>query len=110
LSVLDVLRNGRARRFRLNEEALGYLESAPLSKATRNWLLAECSDQDWDEKAFVERLDTRWPKLSVQQRQAILSAAAVAAYHAEEGIPLLRLRRCAAVQLDRGRVGPVLGA
>ena len=94
LSVLDVLRNGRERRFRLNDEALGYLESAPLSKATRNWLSAECKDQDWDEKAFVQRLDTRWPDLSVQQRQAILSAAAVAAYHADEGIPLVRLLVC----------------
>jgi hypothetical protein len=94
LSVLDVLRNGRERRFRLNEEAMGYLESTPLSKATRNWLLAECSDQDWDDKAFVERLDERWPNLSVQQRQAILSAAAVAAYHAEGDTPIVRLLVC----------------
>ena len=94
LSVLDVLRNGRERRFRLNEEALGYLAPTPLSKATRTWLAAECSDQDWEEKVFVERLDTRWPNLSVQQRQAILSAAAVAAYHAEEGMPLVRLLVC----------------
>ncbi len=94
LSVLDVLRNGRARRFRLNKEALGYLESVPLLTATRNWLWAECNDQDWAERAFVERLDTRWPKLSVPQRQAILSAAAVAAYHAEAGISLVRLLVC----------------
>ena len=94
LSVLDVLRNGRGRRFRLNEEALGYLASVPLSKATRTWLSAECSDQDWDEQTFVERLDTRWPNLNTQQQQAILSAAAVAAYHAEEGIPIVRLLIC----------------
>jgi hypothetical protein len=94
LSVLDVLRNGRARRFRLNDEALGYLKSTPLSKATRNWLLAECSDQDWDEKTFVAHLDAKWPKLNVQQRQAILSAAAVAAYHAEEDTPLVQLLVC----------------
>jgi hypothetical protein len=94
LSVLDALRNGRARRFRLNDEALGYLEPMPLSKATRNWLSAQCSDQDWDEKTFVERLDARWPKLNVQQRQAILSAAAVAAYHAETDTPLVRLLVC----------------
>ena len=94
LSVLDVLRNGRARCFRLNEEALGYLESVPLSKATRTWLAGECSDQDWDEQTFEERLDTTWPKLNTRQRQAILSAAAVAAYHAEEGIPIVRLLVC----------------
>ena len=94
LSVLDVLRPGRERRFRLNDEALGYLESTPLSKATRNWLLAQRSDQDWDEQTFVERLDTNWPKLNVQQRQAILSAAAVAAYHAEKDLPIVRLLLC----------------
>jgi hypothetical protein len=94
LSVLDVLRNGRERRFRLNEEALGYLESTPLSKATRHWLAAECSERDWDERTFVERLDTRWPMLNVQQRQAILSAAAVAAYHAETDRPRVRLLLC----------------
>jgi hypothetical protein len=94
LSVLDVLRNGRERRFRLNEEAMGYLESTSLSRATRNWLWSQCSDQDWDEAAFVERLDSNWPQLSVQQRQAILSAAAVAAYHAETDLPLVRLLLC----------------
>jgi len=94
LSVLDVLRNGRERRFRLNDEAMGYLASTPLSKATRTWLSAECRDQDWEEKAFVERLDTSWPNLSVQQRQAILSAAAVAAYHAELSTPVVRLLLC----------------
>jgi hypothetical protein len=94
VSVLDALLNGRARRFRLNEEALGYLASAPLSKATRTWLATECSDQDLDEETFVERLDTRWPNLAAQQRQAILSAAAVAAYHANEDIPLVQLLVC----------------
>ncbi len=94
LSVVDVLRPGRERRFRLNDEALGYLESTPLSKATRNWLSAQRSDQDWDEQTFVERLDTNWPKLNVQQRQAILSAAAVAAYHAEKDLPIVRLLLC----------------
>jgi hypothetical protein len=94
LDVLDVLRNGRERRFRLNEEALSYLETVPLSKATRSWLWGECSDQDWDEKTFTARLDTRWPKLGGPQRQAILNAAAVAAYHAEEDGPVVRLLVC----------------
>jgi hypothetical protein len=94
LSVLDALRNGRARRYRLNGEALGYLASVPLSKAVRTWLSAECSDQDWDEETFVTWLDTRWPNLSGQQRQAVLSAAAVAAYHAATDTPIVRLLVC----------------
>ena len=42
----------------------------------------------------MERLDANWPKLNVQQRQAILSAAAVAAYHAETDTPLVLLLVC----------------
>ncbi len=94
LSVLDTLLNGRARRFRLNEEALSYLQSVPLSKAMRNWLSGQRSDQDWDEETFVKRLDTRWPNLGVPQRQAVLSAAAVAAYHAAGDVPIVRLLVC----------------
>jgi hypothetical protein len=41
----------------------------------------------------LERLDARWPNLNTQQRQAILSAVAVAAYH-EVGTPLVRLLVC----------------
>ena len=94
LSVLDVLRNGRARLFRLNDEALGYLASVPLSQAKRHALLVWRSEQDWDEQSFVDQLDTRLPHLSVQQRQAILGAAAVAAYHAEGDVPIVRLLIC----------------
>ena len=94
LSVLDVLRNGRERTFRLNDEALGYLESVPLSKAKRHVLSVWRSEQDWDEPTFLDRLDTQWPNLSVQQRQAILGAAAVAAYHAEVGVPVVQLLVC----------------
>jgi hypothetical protein len=94
LNVVDVLRNGRERRFRLNDEALSYLEATALSQAVRLWLRDECSDQDWDEPTFVQRLDTSWPKLSSEQRQAILNAAAVAAYHAEADWPIVRLLVC----------------
>jgi len=94
LSVLDVLRNGRERMFRLNDEALGYLDSVPLSKAKRHVLSVWCSEQDWDEPTFLDRVDTGLPNLSVQQRQAILGAAAVAAYHAEVGLPIVQLLVC----------------
>jgi hypothetical protein len=94
LSVLDVLRHGRARLFRLNDEALGYLASVPLSQAKRDALWVWRSERDWDEQSFVDQLDTRLPNLSAQQRQAILGAAAVAAYHAEVDVPIVRLLIC----------------
>ena len=94
LAVLDVLRNGRQRRFRLNQEALTYLEGVVLSKAARQTLQTWCSEVDLDEATFQQRLDTWLPKLSVQQRKAILDAAAVAAYHAETDFPVIQALIC----------------
>ena len=94
LTVLDVLRQGRQRIFRLNEEAFGYLEKVSLSKAAQQILPQWRSEKVWDEAAFVKRLDTALPNLNIQQRTAILGAAAVAAYHAERGIPIVDTLVC----------------
>ena len=94
LSVLDVLRQGRERVFRLNAEALGYLKSLSLPKATRQTLLAWCDEQDLDEAVFLNRIDTHLPALGRLQRKAIIDAAAVAAYRAEVGVPVVRLLVC----------------
>ena len=94
LTVLDVLRQGRERIFRLNEEALGYLEKVALSKAARQTLPDWCSEQDLDEDAFLGRLDSALPDLNTQQRKAIIDAAAVAAYHAEKDFPVVDTLIC----------------
>ncbi len=94
LSVLDVLRNGRKRIFRLNVEALGYLENLPWSKAAWCTLQSWSREQDLEENAFLERLEATLPKLSQQQRKAVLDAAAVAAYHAETDFPVVRALVC----------------
>lgn len=94
LSVLDVLRHGRKRIFRLNREALAYLEHLPFSKANRQVLLAWCSEQDLDEPTFLARLDSLLPDLGAQQRKAIIDAAAVAAYHVEKDVPVIQALLC----------------
>jgi len=97
LSVLDVLRNGRQRIFRLNAEALGYLENLPWSKTAwcslQSWA-TESGEQDLEESAFLERLEATLPKLSQQQRKALIDAAAVAAYHAETDFPVVQALVC----------------
>ena len=97
LSVLDVLRNGRKRIFRLNAEALEYLENLPWSKTAwrslQSWT-AEGGQQDLEECAFLERLEAALPKLSQQQRKALMDAAAVAAYHAETDFPVVQALVC----------------
>ena len=94
LSVLDVLNNGRKRLFRLNEEAIGYLSSIPWSKAAWQIIQSWKSEQDWEETAFVERLEEGLPGLSKQQRKTLIDAAAVAAYHAQKDYPVVQALVC----------------
>jgi hypothetical protein len=94
LTALDVLRQGRKRIFLLNEEAFGYLENVALSNAARAVLPKWRSEKVWEETVFVKRLDQALPNLNVQQRTAILGATAVAAYHAEKGVPIVDTLVC----------------
>jgi len=95
LSVLDVLRNGRQRIFQLNDEALGYLErQLHWSKAVWGILQGWAAEQDLDESAFLARLEAELPALGKQHRKALLDAAAVAAYHAETGFPVIKALIC----------------
>jgi hypothetical protein len=94
LSVLDVLRNGQPRTFRLNAEALGYLEQVGLSAVTRQTLAQLPGEQDLDEASLRQWLDEHLPKLGPQQRKWMLDAMAVAAYHAQVEFPVVRLLVC----------------
>jgi hypothetical protein len=95
LSVLDVLRNGRKRIYRVNAEALGYLESQmKWSKAIWGRLQSWVSEQDLDEPTFLKRLDTQLPRLGKQHRKLLIDAAAIAAYHAETGYTVVRTLIC----------------
>jgi len=94
LSVLDVLRQGRKRVYLLNAEALTYLGGMPFSEATRCTLEAWRSETVMAEKTFLHELDRRIPILNKQHRSAVLSAAAVAAYHAERGVSIVQTLVC----------------
>lgn len=94
LTVLDVLRQGRSRAYLLNAEALAYLADMPFSKATWQTLEDWRSEQVMDEAEFLLELDERLPILNKQHRGAVCSAAAVAAYHAERGVPIIPTLVC----------------
>jgi len=94
LSVLDVLRQGRKRVYLLNAEALDYLDGMPFSEATRCTLEAWRSEAVMEEETFLHELDRRIPILNKQHRSAVLSAAAVAAYHAERGVSIVQTLVC----------------
>jgi cell division protein FtsB len=94
LSVLDVLRNGRPRKFRLNQTALDYLANVQLSQATRQTLVACCSELELNEEKFQEHLAFLLPQLGHQQRKEIMDAAAIAAYWAETDWPVIKILVC----------------
>ena len=94
LSVLDVLCNGRKRLFRLNEATIGYLRGIRWSRAAWRKIQSWKSEQDWEEAAFLERLEEGLPRLSKQQRKTMIDAAAVAAYHAQKDYPVVQALVC----------------
>jgi hypothetical protein len=94
LSVLDVLRNGRERKFCLNQTALDCLANVQLSQATRQILIACCSEVELDEENFHKHLSALLPNLGHQQRKEIIDAAAIAAYWAETDWPVVEILVC----------------
>jgi len=94
LTILDILRNGRERIFLINAEAISYVAHLPLSKLTRQTLQEWTTGKALTEAEFISRLDESLPGLPVQQRKTIIDAAAVAAYHAEVGFPVIQTLIC----------------
>jgi hypothetical protein len=94
LTVLDVLTNHRPRRFLVNEEALGLLEGCGLSAVRRRQVAQGACDTTMDEATMQAWLDAHLLGLGPQQRQWILAATAVAAYHADLEFPVVRLLVC----------------
>jgi hypothetical protein len=94
LCVLDVLCNGGKRLFRLNEETIKYLSGIPWSRAAWRKIQSWKSEQDWEEVAFLKRLEEDLPKLSKQQRKTLIDAAAVTAYHAQKDYPVMKALVC----------------
>jgi len=96
LTVLDVLRNGRPRQFRINAEALAYLQKQSLSWSKTAWsrLQSWKSEESLNEATFLERLERELPGLGAQHRKELLDAAAIAAYHVEVDFPVVRALIC----------------
>jgi hypothetical protein len=94
LTVLGVLYPQPARQYCLNAEALQLLEHISLARATRRCLAQWQSESLVDEAPFLNRLDTELPALTVYQRQWVVTAAALAAYHANRTWPIIRTLVC----------------
>jgi len=94
LTVLDVLQNYGPRSFLLNEEAFSYIDIFRLPIPVVRQLKTFPQQEQIGEKEFLDFLDKHLPYLGPQQRSRVLDAAAVAAYHAQMELPVIRLLLC----------------
>jgi hypothetical protein len=91
LTVIDVLRNSNERRFLLNDKAFELLRSLRVSARVIGQLNRLPHEQELAESAFTDLLNQHLPDLGPQQRNRILDAAAIAAYHAQTGFSIVEL-------------------
>jgi hypothetical protein len=94
LTVIDVLRNSGERTFLLNDEAFDLLRSLRLSARVIGQLNYLPQDREWSESEFTGLLNQHLPDLGPQQFSRVLDAAAIAAYHAQTGFPVVELLVC----------------
>jgi hypothetical protein len=94
LTVIDVLRNSSERRFLLNDEAFELLGSLRVSARVIGQLNGLPHEQELGESEFTGLLNEHLPALGPQQFSRILDAAAIAAYHAQTGFPVVELFIC----------------
>ena len=90
LAVLDVLRLGVPRTFRLNAAAWAFLgQGKPLPAYAQEALARLPQGVDLEGPTFFGLLDAHLPTLGTQQRSRVVDAAAVGAYRAQTGVPVI---------------------
>ena len=94
LTVLDVLRGGAPRTFRVNEEALSYLVTLGVPAAITDVVTGWPRDQDLSEDAVEGLLATELSRLGDPHRRWVREALAVAAYQAQTTWPVVRALVC----------------
>jgi hypothetical protein len=94
LTVLDVIRGGTARRFRLDAVAERSLGRVGLSASARRRLATWPREQELDEATVTELLDAQQLWIGPQQRTWILEALALAAYQAQDTWPVVQALVC----------------
>jgi len=94
LTVIDVLRNFRERSFLLNREAFTYFDIFNLPIPVIRELNSFPQEQPLGQEHFLDLLDKSLSQLGPQQRNHIIDAAAIAAYHAQMEFPVVRLLIC----------------
>lgn len=94
LSIIDTLLHNRERFFRMNQDALSYLERVGLAKGKLALVSQLPHDQDFNEKDFESLLEQQVPDLGPRQQKLYFSAAYLAYYHSQSDWPVVNLMIC----------------
>lgn len=94
LHVIKVLLNTEKLTFRLNAQAVQLLEKLKVPQTSIQVILTLPLEQDVEEAFLLDWLPAHLPHLNNQQQQAVLSALAIAAYHAQTAFPIVDLLIC----------------
>jgi hypothetical protein len=91
LTVLSVLRNLREPLYRINDEALSFLRQCGVQARAIERVGRIQRDVDLNEKEWQGQVEQHVGFLKERHRRYLQEAAAVAAYHAAVGYPVIRL-------------------
>jgi len=94
LTILDILRSFRERKFCFNEEALTLLEQLRFSQRIIQELNTFEKNKDLTTKEILRLLKTSFPKMGKLQKTRILEATGIAYYHKELEHPIVKLLLC----------------
>lgn len=94
LSVLDVLRNLASRTFCFNAETVELLHTLGVAQRVIAQVQTFPQEQTLSATELTALLEQLAPPLGPIQRQRVLEAAAVAAYHAQLEFPVIQLLIC----------------
>ena len=94
LTVIDVLTNFRERTFLLNTEAFTYIDIFKLPSPVIEQLRSFPQNKQLGQEEFFSLLDKDLPHLGDQQRNHVIDAAAIAAYHDQMEFPVVSLLIC----------------
>ncbi len=91
LTVLSVLRNLREPLYRINDEALSFLQQCGVSAPAIERVGRIQRDVDLGEQEWQRQVEQHVGVLKERHRRYLQEAAAVAAYHAAVGYPVIQL-------------------
>ena len=77
LTIIDTLLLSTERYFRINQDALSYLERVGLAKAKLALVSQLPHEQNFNEGDFLSLLEQKVPDLGARQQKRVLEAAAL---------------------------------